>query len=61
MRRIDHEKDLVQIAVVDKILCDMRSMAIEDKQLIAQASLSLCRVIEHLFEPGKAYIVVCPD
>jgi hypothetical protein len=31
MRRIDHEEDPVLIAVVDEILCEMRSMAIKDE------------------------------
>jgi hypothetical protein len=31
MRRIDHEEDPVLIAVVDKLLCKIRSMAVKNE------------------------------
>ena len=47
------------IAVIDKILCYIAAVAVNNKQALIYPVLRLSVAIKHLLKLGKAKIVIC--
>jgi hypothetical protein len=53
MWREDHKQDLVAITVIDKGLCYMTAVAVNNEQLPSPSRFSLGVAIKHLFQPRQ--------
>jgi hypothetical protein len=48
----DGEKDLVGMAILNKIIAGMAAMTIEDEESVTQLRFGFCTSIKKLFKPG---------
>jgi hypothetical protein len=48
----DGEKDLVGMAILNKIVAGMAAITVEDEESVTQPRFGFCTSIKNLFEPG---------
>lgn len=56
----DEQKDVIQLTIVFKYLCEVATVAVEDEKSPTSTSFLFCDAIEYLFKPGQSDVVVRP-
>jgi hypothetical protein len=53
MRWKDHKKDVMGVAILQKLRRKVAAMAVKDQKLPLTASFGCCIAIKHLLKPSK--------